>query len=50
MVVLQWGRNLPVAEMTLARMSTSPFKTRFNGAATFQSRKYEDFGLFYGLV
>ena len=40
---LQWGRNLPVAEITVyCRGSSLPDypPCRFNGAATFQSRKY----------
>ena len=36
---LQWGRNLPVAEITTAAARTSPQWSCFNGAATFQSRK-----------
>ena len=36
---LQWGRNLPVAEMMCPTPDCSDL-CRFNGAATFQSRKW----------
>ena len=35
---LQWGRNLPVAEIAVSQPSSN-LPSRFNGAATFQSRK-----------
>ena len=36
---LQWGRNLPVAEIWAWRIRLCALSPRFNGAATFQSRK-----------
>ena len=36
---LQWGRNLPVAEIRLPRRGAARARGSFNGAATFQSRK-----------
>ena len=36
---LQWGRNLPVAEIRRAVGRTGRATLSFNGAATFQSRK-----------
>ena len=38
-LTLQWGRNLPVAEIRLTRVPADGRLSRFNGAATFQSRK-----------
>ena len=37
--VLQWGRDFSVAEITVT-WKKWPRSLRFNGAATFQSRKY----------
>ena len=37
---LQWGRNLPVAEIVSGTLRGAAFRRRFNGAATFQSRKF----------
>ena len=38
---LQWGRDFSVAEIDTRRASSDGCGTCFNGAATFQSRKYE---------
>ena len=38
-IELQWGRNLPVAEISRGDTGLSQLP-RFNGAATFQSRKF----------
>ena len=37
---LQWGRNLPVAEIRSGRPNSGRERAGFNGAATFQSRKF----------
>ena len=37
---LQWGRNLPVAEIRLRPRAAGRELDCFNGAATFQSRKW----------
>ena len=42
MMGLQWGRNLPVAEIRDAEKETATSVSGFNGAATFQSRKFHD--------
>ena len=39
-VLLQWGRNLPVAEIRRRCERREPKYVAFNGAATFQSRKF----------
>ena len=42
---LQWGRNLPVAEIIRSgRALADADRNRFNGAATFQSRKLDRSG------
>ena len=47
---LQWGRNLPVAEIPAASTGRRSGRPRFNGAATFQSRKCRRSGeLFFRL-
>ena len=38
-VLLQWGRDLSVAEGEAAHRQLNPSPSRFNGAATFRSRK-----------
>ena len=37
---LQWGRNLPVAEIFQRAQDAFEEERSFNGAATFQSRKF----------